>query len=486
MNARNVGRLGRTLAVVSFVVVGTAGRSTLSADVTCIRDRPVPYVVISTLPAPPPDLSIGCDPVPLPDACFPSAVPTVQHWSEHAPQELKITATPIDPMSTYYSVTIWAQYLDSQTSTWEDLWVHESKDAVDAAKSASRSYVEFNATGLKPGVAHRFRAAWCRMPASVKGCNCYPEAAGFVDELAPFGSPDPQPTVFPTPPVTTPTPIEISDDFQGPATTSKRSRSTNAAQSGDGLGPKAVWMTDDAGASPPASNMNGSHIASSGGVSFAEIPVNAQLLHVTPLTQQHSFAEILGRGLSTSARANPPVGGTCPAVGPTVPSGRNFRLAAQTRTVEDAGIPYAYATQALYEPDWGCDGQNEGEPAYPDPTVRVLRVAGMALAPLAVKDVKTTAAYSAATGEGCEKDGVGESPGEAGVAGLKNGSPVLVRAEVINGTTSPQVTSWLGWNCSSGTCQWRCRWRLTDTAITNSHPLYLRYTNQLQGFRSNH
>jgi hypothetical protein len=366
--------------------------------------------------------------------------------------------------------------------------VHESKDAVDVAIAAQRAYIEFNASGLKPGVAHRFRAAWCRRPTSVKGCNCYPEAAGFLDEtVPPDGLPDAQPSVFPVPPVFAPTPIELHDAFRGPTTTAKRSRSDNSSLPGDGLGPKAVWMTDDAGANPPAPSMNGARIASIGSDSYAEIPTNAQIVHAQALKQHHSFAEVQARGLSTTARQNPPVGGACPPVAPPVTPGRNYRVIAQTRLIDDAGLPYSYGTQVIHEPDWGCDGNGQGEPPVPNPTVRLARLVGLSgLSILATRDVTSAPAFSAATGEGCEKEGVGLSPGESGIAGLTDGSEVLIRVEVENKSSHPELASWLGWNCNSGTCQWRCRWRFEDTAINNLHPLYTKFDNQLQGFRSNH
>lgn len=371
---------------------------------------------------------------------------------------------------------MWAQRL-SASGQWADVFIQESKDAVDRAKSAnpSQTFVEYQATGLAPGERYRFRAAWCRRPSTTKGCNCYPNDAGFVD-LDGDQTADQQPSAFPAGPVGPPFSQVVEDRFDRGRTTPKRDRETDAWLGGDGLGPAPVY-SDDA-TTESALSQNGSFIDAANGRGFASIPENAQISYKTPFPEQRGFADVEFRPHCTTAEPNPLSNSNCTA------TPINYRVDARPRVKLSAGTPVLYMSQVAYEPEE--DPDNTAQTLTDRPLFRVLRGAGGLGTPLVSRYVEEMTAYSNSTEEGCTFDGVPSAPDtNTERAGLVDDSVKVLRVDARNGLQYPTVRATLGWDCGGGTCRWLCYLMKGDTPVGGQHPLF-DGENQIQGLMVHH
>lgn len=440
--------LKTAIAITLSVFPGSA----FAVELTCVRNRPAPYVYAEQIDSSQllTEPAFGCDFVPLPYPCDKSQTPVISEWPGTPTQEVKLSATPHDPMSSYRSLFVVAQRLVA--SGWEDVWdlPNEPTDAVAEAKANGTATATFGVTGLLPGERYRFLVGWCKTTDVGQGCNCYSDP-GFLD-VDNDNVADQRPTTFPTPPLTPPTPVVLEDSFHRPATSPKRDRASGALVGGDGLGPGAFWR--DAGASP---FQNGSRIVV-GSVPFAEIPENAQIQCTQTVPNGNGFAEVVFRPHTTSTRPNPGV--------------VNYRVDARTRVFVESGTPYSYFAQVRYEPNWG--------EAQTEPRVLVFRGVGPAGQSILDALVKDAPAYDANLGIGCKYDGNAAAP-LYGTGGLTNGGQVDLRVETQNQTVPVprvQVAITLGWDCTSTGCAWVCRWKATDPIVNGSHPLYLAHDYQ--------
>lgn len=456
--------LSVSLSLIGLILIAGSASVARAGDVTCFP-QVVPYIERNLYsPQPTEDASVGCVP-PLP--CNAAAAPTPAEWSPAQTQEVKLTASPGDPLtptSDYYSVVIWGQVCTG--SAWYDRWAVESADSVERAKAAGVGYITYGVAGLLTDAKYRYRVGWCKKNSSgVKTCNCYGDP-GFIDANA-DGTVDARPTTFPTPPFALPpnTALYAEDRFVRPPTDPKRSR-TSQALLGDGLGP--FGWGDDRGA-VWANIGNGARIAADGsGDTFAEIPQTSQFVwgvSSAPEANTHTFAEIEFVPHCTTDRANPPTNTTCTAAQSTVV---NYRNDVQTRVVTNGGQSYAYTAQAIFEPDWGPE---------PITTARttIRRIQGTSNAALVTFPLVGTGALNPDSGLGCVIDGTNAAATEANTSGLREGGRILLRVRVKDDTgldPHPRVRSTIAWNWNGTGYDRHCTWEYHDTAIGPGNTLY--------------
>jgi hypothetical protein len=443
------------------MIAGGITSSGKAADVTCFPS-PIPFDLrFSVSPQPQPDASIGCG-SPLP--CLAPAAPAVSEWTptQARPLELKLVSTPLDPVSGYQYVVVWAQRFNDSDQSWQDLYTVISKDSVDYAKIQSASTVEYGAVGLLPGARYRFRTAWCRVAGTANGCGCFPTSAGFVD-VERDRTVDPRPSVFADPalPYQGGVVRKALDDFERPPTTPKRNRD-NSINGGDGLG-VGMWQ-DDLGSGASVIG-NGAFIAEAGGERFGVIPFNS-IQSFLPLsaTRPHSFAELQFRPYCTSSKPNPPSNTTC-----NQSLAKNYRVDVQTRVVLLAGTAYSYLAQIRYEPEW------DGTEQTTEPYMRIIRTgAGLGTPLLGGTGGERIVATPASDGAvGCEFDGIARKAESTDIAGLKDSSPKLLRIRVKNGPSGyPEVHATIAWNLVGGTFKNQCTYLGGDSTLLDTHPLF--------------
>ncbi len=346
----------------------------------------------------------------------------------------------------------------SSTLGWQTLYKQESFDAI--TRAGNGTHVEFVANGLIPGEPHRFRVAFCRN-GSRKGCNCW-SAHGFLDTDQ-NGSPDSQPTAFPSSPVAFPAGTTITQRLGEPFS-SLPTKLRTASPPGDGWGSSTVWESNDSDVLSLDYNSDGTvdrlahRLQQSSRASLAR-------LALTPVSYTEAeFQPLCTVGPTPEPKPNPDTETDCLPDGTSDTPVVNYRVDIETQysfirdicfpTDPNApNIPYEYWLQVVYEPNWG-DG------AVPVPSIRLAR-AGQATCPALPADYVRWL-----IGPGFVP--VATLCSGADVTALKNGAPVFARLIRSVDSSLPALIVQLGWGgCTSSGCANTC----TITQDQSGNPL---------------